>query len=225
MTGEGPLERIAVPPVLTGRVVDPATRAIHGYQAEEDLARHYRFIDVAFLALTGELPDEAASRALDIAMTFLAPVSVAEAPAHAAVLARVCAADLGATLAIAATALAEQARFIVDRHADWISWLEEQDTSFPDGGVIDEQERASCLRLAALLAEAGLTVPAVAKANSRMCALLAVLHACGLRNSEQMAAVLVVARMPSVVAEAFATPLASFESYPMHLPPFGRETR
>lgn len=221
MNDNGPLDELPFPSQLTARVVDPVSRAIHGYDPERDLARHYRFTDSAFLALTGELPGDAASGGLDLALTFLAPTSVAEAPGHAAVLARVCAADLGATLAVASTALAEQARHVVESHAPWIAWLSESGGQAPAGfDAIDERERESVATLRGRIAAVGVEVPKLSDTTSRMASILAVLHACGLRKPEHMAVLLVMARLPCVMAEAMAVPLASFQGYPMHLPPF-----
>lgn len=221
MIDKGPLDKLRVPEQLTARVVEPDTLAVRGYACEQDLARYYGFPDTAYLALTGELPGEAVSRALDAALTFLAPVTVAEAPGHAAVLARVCAADTAATISIAATTLAEQAHHLLDSLAPWIGWLAEPAGPRPDGfGPVDGRDADSSRRLAEIVADAGLDVPALREPTSRSAAIAAVLHACGLRSREQMAVMIVTARLPCVMAEALNVPLASFQSYPMHLPPY-----
>jgi citrate synthase len=86
---------------------------IHGYAVEGDLAPHYRFSDVIYLSLTGELPTDAQSRTFERALILLSPISIAEAPSHAASLARVCDATHSAVIGTGAIALAEQARFMV----------------------------------------------------------------------------------------------------------------
>ena len=90
-THRGPLDDVEWPKKLPAHVVTagPAPR-VHGYDVENDLARHYSFSDAIYLSLVGELPNDATSRAFEIALHFLAPVSAAEAPSHAAILARFC---------------------------------------------------------------------------------------------------------------------------------------
>ncbi len=114
-----PFDEHAWPAKLTARVVSPEPDPrIHGYAVRSDLARHYRFSDVVFLSLTGELPTEEQSSTFEQALILLAPISVAEAPSHAASLARVCDASHSAVLGTGAIALAEQARFMVRNGRD-----------------------------------------------------------------------------------------------------------
>lgn len=111
-----PFDEHVWPSTLTARVVSPgADPRIHGYAVESDLARHYRFSDVVFLSLTGELPTDEQSRTFERALILLSPITIAEAPSHAASLSRVCDASHSAVIGTGAIALAEQARFIV-RH-------------------------------------------------------------------------------------------------------------
>ena len=112
----GPVESREWPNTLLARAVGPGQeRRIFGYDAERDLAKHYAFSDALLLGLTGELPDEPRARAFAIALTFASPMSVAEAPMHAAVLARVCGVRTGGTLAIAMLALGEQVESLLRR--------------------------------------------------------------------------------------------------------------
>jgi hypothetical protein len=102
------------PDKLTARVVQPGDDPrIHGYAVAADLAKHYRFSDVIFLSITGELPTEDQSAKFERALILLSPISVAEAPSHAASLARVCDGSNSAVIGTGAMALAEQARFAV----------------------------------------------------------------------------------------------------------------
>ena len=89
---DGPLDSGAsFPARLTARVVTPGERPrVHGYDVEGDLALHYQPTDLLFLLLMGELPTPAVSRAFSVVLMFLAPVSVAHASTHAAVVGRLC---------------------------------------------------------------------------------------------------------------------------------------
>src|SRR5579862_485636 len=99
----GPVEQYPWPEELRGNVVTPGSRPrMHGYDVEGDLARHYRSSDVVLLALTGELPSDEQSIAFDVALTFLAPLSVAEAPAHVAALAHITGSRSSAILGVSA---------------------------------------------------------------------------------------------------------------------------
>jgi hypothetical protein len=70
----GPIEQQKWSEHLEAHVVDDrGPLRVHGYDVESDLARHYRFSDVVYLTLTGELPDDARSRAFEIALCFLLP--------------------------------------------------------------------------------------------------------------------------------------------------------
>src|SRR5262245_62268100 len=87
----GPIEDNPWPSKLTARVVSPGPRPVlHGYDVQGDLAQHYGFGEVLLLALTGTPPDAERGHDFDVALIFLAPISIAEAPVHAASLARLC---------------------------------------------------------------------------------------------------------------------------------------
>lgn len=116
-TAPTPFSQNPWPSKLTARVVSPgADPRIHGYAVQDDLARHYRFSDVIYLSLTGELPTDAQSRMFEQVLIRLSPISVGEAPSHAASLARVCDGSNSAVIGTGAMALAEQARFVVSEH-------------------------------------------------------------------------------------------------------------
>jgi len=118
------------PSQLTARVVSPGDEPrIHGYAVSSDLARHYRFSDVVYLSLAGELPDEEHSRIFERALVLLSPISIAEAPSHAASLARVCDGSASAVIGTGAIALAEQARFMVERHKGFLEALRRGEAS------------------------------------------------------------------------------------------------
>ncbi|MFT3769887.1 MAG: hypothetical protein QM820_31030 [Minicystis sp.] len=221
----GPIDGNAWPARLTARVVDPGPPArIHGYEVDADLALRYRFTDLLRLALAGELPTDAQGRAFDLALQLLAPIDVSTAPAHAGVLARTCGARSSATIAISALALAEHARHLVAGHAPLLQWLDDPRGPLPTAFVTaDTEEAAAVDRIRAAVHDTGLDVPALSERPTRPAALLSIVHACGLRRAEQIEAVLVMARMPCVLAEAFATTVVGFQDYPMRLPPFRHE--
>ena len=215
------------PDKLTARVVDSAEGAprIHGYDVESDLARSYPFSTTVVLALTGELPDDARVAAIEVALQFLAPIAIAAAPTHAAVLARVSGARTANVLAVGAVGLCEQARDLVARHHDTLTWLATGAASEPPScaRAIDPQDSESSARLRAALSANGLAVPALAHDVTREAACLAVLHACGLARPEQLETVIVLARLPCVAAEAFAFAHGRIRDYPTNLPRFEHE--
>jgi len=187
------------PEQLTARVVDPGPPLrIHGYAIDDDLARHRSVSDVTYLALTGELPDAERARVFAATMVFLAGITVAEAPAHAAVLARICDGTTSSILGTAAITLAEQARWSV--------------AEYRNGGASDDRSP----RVAALAALTGLDLPHGAAVS----AAFAALEWCGLQRDEQLEAAFVTARLPVVAAEALATPTGSFRDYPLNVPRF-----
>lgn len=224
---EGPLESAKFPDTLTARVVTPGDAPrLHGYDVEADLARHYDPTEVLFLSLTGELPEPPVAAALRVALTFLAPVSIAHASVHAAALARLCGTTTSSTLGVAAIGLAEQARVLVDEHAELFAWLAAPEGPPParyiNSGAAD---RNSTERLRAQVAESGLAVPALSMNLTRNAALLSVLFRCGLSRREQLQAAIVSARLPSAFAEAFTETVVDFAHYPINLPHYRyRET-
>jgi hypothetical protein len=221
----GPIDDGVWPSQLPAHVVDPGPPArIRGYDVEADLAKHYRYPDVLRLALAGELPSDAVSRAFDVALQLLAPSDVTAAPAHAAVLARICGARTSALIGIAAVTLAEQARHVVAEHAALLAWLNIPSGAFPAAFVAAGPADVRAVEaLRAALAEAGLEVAALVHGPTRLAALLATLHACGLTEAEHLEAVLVLAQLPCVLGEAFAAKAGAFQHYPMRVPPFRHE--
>lgn len=215
----GPIDDADWPDKLTARVVAPGPRpAIHGYDVEGDLARHYSFAETVLLSLTGELPTAEQGRAFDVALQFAAPVPVNEAPTHAAVLARVCAGTTSAIQGTAAIGLAEQARVLVSEHRSWIELLSGTITSVPpEHRAKSEVERASVARLVRAL-RGTVDVAALAHDVSRSAAVLATFYACRLTNAEQMECALVFAKLPVAMAEALATRAGSYRDYPVLLP-------
>lgn len=218
----GPLEAASFPDQLTARVVTPSREPrVHGYDVESDLARHYGVADLVLLSLTGELPVQPAPAAFEVAWLFLAPVTVADAAGHAAVLSRLCGATTASTVGVAAIGLAEQARVLLSEHDELLRWLQSDAPTLPERYQSREPEaRAGVERLRRALAGTGLGVPALQQSPTRDAALLSVLFACGLVRAEQLQAAVVLARLPCAVAEGFAETTANFAEYPANLPAF-----
>jgi hypothetical protein len=224
-TFEGPLESASFPETLTARVVTPGERPrIHGYDVEGDLARHYGPTDMLFLSLTGELPSPAAAAALRVALAFAAPVSVAHASTHAAVLARLCGSTVSSIIGVAAIALAEQARVLLDDHRALFAWLAAPTAELPiEHRARNAADSGSVHRLCLALEPTGLEVPELALGPTRDAAVLLVLTACGLRRREQLEGALVAARLPCAFAEAIAEKVVDFAHYPINLPRYRYE--
>lgn len=213
---DGPVEAQKWSPVLEAFAIDPGGTRVHGYDVETDLARHYRFTDVMLLALSGELPDDARSRAFEIALSFLLPMSIARAPAHATVLAGHCSGPPAVILATAAATLADD---IADLITVDIGALEASDEPLNERlRACSPEEHASVDRLRELL-DGVLSVPLLARGPKKELALLAVLRACGLDTPLRLSTAVTMARMPSLIAEASRRGLAEFiEKYPMDIP-------
>lgn len=222
---QGPLEEASFPEKLSARVVTPgANPRLHGYDVESDLAAHYTASALTLLALTGELPSEEALAIFEVASAFLAPVSVAHASTHAAVLARLCGATTSTTIGTAAIGLAEQARSVLDQHEDLLRWLRKPTDELPEPfRATGPEDSDSVDRLRLLLSKRGLELPSLALRPTRTAALLMALYAAGLRRRARIEAAIVLSRMPSVIAEALAERPTNFGNYPLNLPRFSYE--
>jgi hypothetical protein len=220
----GPVEDRVWPTQLRARVVDEGSTRIHGYDVVRDLAVHYGFAESVLIALTGEAPTREQGRAFTAAMTVLMTTTVAEAPAHAAVLARLCGARWPSVVSTAAVVLAEQAAALLERHRAWLAWLDAPDGVPPDvtATTADEAERARHFlgRCDPSLGVPGDRWPA---SPTLVAAALGIAHACGLRRCELVVTAIVTARLCVVAAEAMAQQTGRFEQYPMDVPPIRYE--
>jgi hypothetical protein len=222
----GPIETNTFAEKLTARVVAPGPRPrLHGYDVQGDLALHYGFVEVAWLAVTGELPQSAAVvRAFEVCLAFLAPASIAEPPSHVASLTRMCGGTDAGVLATGAVALAEQAQDLTRRHAPLHEWLGAPEGKLPEGfRACSEADRAAVARLAQALDRTGFPVVALREDLSLEAAIVCALHACGLRAAHQLETAVVLARLPAVAAEGFAARFEHLRSYPIDLPHFAYE--
>ncbi len=218
----GPIEAAMWPSELTAHVMTPGhDPRLHGYSVERDLARHGGFSETLLLALRGELPSASECHAAELALMFLAPLPVSEAPTHAAVLGRVCGARSSAILGIAAVALAERARHTLERYAPVLTWLDAPAGPYPtEFTAASAAERESVARLADLIQPAAADLAVFQHDPDRAAAVLAVLHFAGLRRREQLEPMFVIASLAPAMAEAFAREPGSFQQYPMQLPAF-----
>jgi hypothetical protein len=216
----GPAESTAWPTELTAHAVTPGDDPrLFGYSVERDSAEHGRFSETILLALRAELPTVDECRAFELALTFLAPLSIADAPVHAATLGHICGARSSALIGIAAVALAERARHVLELHAPVLAWLEEPVRPFPaEFRATSEGERASVARLELLFRSIAPGSAVFRQDPSRMAALLGVLHFAGLRRLQQLEPAFVLASLAPTLAEAFAHDAGSFHQYPMLLP-------
>lgn len=218
----GPLDgETKFPDVIKARVVTVGSEPrVRGYDVEADLARHYGAADVTLLALTGELPSDAARRAFEVAATFLAPLAVNEAATHGAVVAKLFGAKSTSVVAVAAIGLAEHARSLLDEHAPLLDALKAKQTSLDERYVAkSEQDREAVERLRGALPRE-LEVGTLSQNPTRDAALIGVLYACGLKRREQLEAAIVHARLPCVLAEAMAERATNFGNYPINVPQF-----
>lgn len=224
MTGHsGPIEDKALPSRLNAHVVTTGPSPhVHGYDVHGDLARHYRLGDMLYLSLTGDLPDDATSRAFDVALAFAAPVTAAHASTHAAIVARVCGPRMASVVAVAAIALAEQVRTMLDEHERilprlMIGSLNGSAAAFAPRDA-DERAAVECLRVA--LGRFCERVPAIGYDIRLDTAIIATLLGCGLRTREQIEVAISTARLPLACAEALEWKPGDLRGYPMDLPRF-----
>lgn len=218
---DGPIERFAWPKKLTARRVSlDASPRLSGYDVRRDLAVHYGPSALLYVSLTGELfTSDARARAFDIALTWLAPVTIAEGPSHAAALARLVRSSNAAVLGTGAIALSEQVRDLLDRHEPVLRWLADPTASFPSAFVDD----GAAEDVASLVSQIEVDLPIAAHRPTLDACLLGLLYELGLTERDHIEAAIVWARLPCVWAEALAVKPADFAGYPMDLPHFDYE--
>ncbi len=224
---KGPIEDGNWPTKLQARVVEPGPHPrVQGFDVHGDLGVHYRFTDIVLLALTSDL-DEKAGAALDTAMAFACPIDVADAPSHAAVVARLCGSRTSGIVAVAATTVAEQSRALIDEHEMLlprlaIGSLNGMAAKF---AARSETERESVASLRRALGAFVSRVPSLGYDLRLDTAIIAVLFACGLRTRDKLELAFTLARLPIACAEAFAAPVGAFGGYPMNTPTFDYEVK
>ncbi len=216
----GPFDEHNWPEKLTARVVTPGARPhLRGYDIEGDLALHYPWTATLLLSLVGELPADSTAQLFDVSLHFAGAISVAEAPTHATVLARICDASTASMSALAMIGLGEQARFLLGEYRTWVDWLRDPVAEIPVvARAHTGEERAAVDRLRKAIAPTGIAVTTLERGVNRTAGVLACLFQCGLTLDHQLEVAIALARFPLVMAEALATPARSFKDYPMSLP-------
>lgn len=211
---DGIFEIHSFPDKLEAHVVSPGPNpTIHGYSVEDDIVKHYDFIELMLLSLTGEIPTTSQTTAFDIALQFIAPISAREAPVHSAILANVCGARSSAIISISAITLAERARHIVSQYMS-------------NGFETTDEDRESVKRLKEVLSDSGITIPELYSEPDTCCdpdrwsALFAVLKFAGITDPNKLEMVIVIASMAVTFAEAKSHKPVSLREYPANLPPF-----
>jgi hypothetical protein len=217
----GPVEAFAFPKRLRAHVVEPGPRPrVHGYDVHGDLTAHYSFAELVLLAESGELPDEEKGRCFETALCFAFPSGVNEAPGHSALLARLCGATDASVHAVAGVGLAEQAAFSVRTHEPWLAWLDSPTDPMPSGVQARTEDELRAVERLAVLCGGPMPWPSTV-CPTLEAAILAILYArCGLTSRSSLVTVLMIARLGTVAAEAFAVRPGSFRDYPMDLPRF-----
>lgn len=229
-TYDGILDRIAFPDTLTAHVVEPtADPRIHGFAVAADLARHKSFLDVGWLALTGELSSEAERTAFSTALTLLAPLHVGDGPVHAAVLSRIAGAPDHAVPGVAAVALGQLARVELQMLASLFGWLADPIASnlsticidavelHPTAAQVEAHEALAAASAGWFGAERALPASPVL---TRVAAAHALLFHLGIRDSFRLHALMIWARLPVALAEAACVGFGDVKSYPADLPAY-----
>lgn len=216
----GPIEDLPWATTLEARVFTLGHRPrAHGLDVFGDLAQHYRASDLVLTSLRGEPPSAAESELFDAVLAFLAPFTASEAPTHVALLTRACGAPASAVAAVGAALLAEHTAELLERHATLLGWLDAGDSPLPaEHRCRDDEEREAVGLFARRVARSGLALPILAHDPTLLAALLAACHRCEIRDSERLAAVLMTARLPGLLAEAFAAAHGERRSYPIDVP-------
>lgn len=226
-TYEGVIDRVTFPEQLSANVVEPSRDPrLHGYAVQSDLGHNAGFVDVGWLALTGELPRGGEGEALSRALIWLAPLHVGESPTHAAVLARVAGAPDEALPAIAAVALGQAVAAECRELAPLFAWLDGPPGAPPPTIAVEPDptlEQAEALvTLAADSArwfgEARALPPR--PTLRRVAAGYALLHRLGIRDPFRRLAFATWARLPTVLAEAACVAPGSVMRYPTKLPDY-----
>ena len=194
---------------------------LHGYSVASDLSRHYSFSELILLSLTGKPPDRRTGRAFQILSHFVAPVSVREAPVHAARLGQVVGTGPGSLTSLTAVGLAEQARAHVDECADLIDWLGDPSGVPPD--CVEPRDAEDAQRATVLLEaldDIGFDTAVGDLRAGFWPSAVAVAWQCGLKSREQLIAALVSIRLPVAFAEATSVEGGDLRAYPMNLESF-----
>jgi hypothetical protein len=204
---------------LIARAIDagPADDRLHGYAVLGDVANHYQFSDLVYLALVGELPDPRSSALFALALFSFATPGVAEAPVHVAVLARMSGATMASALAAGSITAADQALDIVSRHASLLSSLQSCTGDLPSDyqGHHEPKVVALCERARAI--DPGLPIRRDMTLDATRITLL---YLSGVRTADRMIGAIVSSRISAIAAEVLATGPEHLGQYPVKVPEY-----
>lgn len=216
----GALDDTPWPEQLAARVIDvgDSDDRLHGFAVLGDLAKHYHFSDMIYLALVGETPDARASALFALALAAFATPSVREAPAHVAVLAKLSGGPLASALGAGLVVAADEAQAIATAHEPLLAWCEAPSDPVPDAMRGDDAAWVATLNDA--VARIDPSLASIRPEMSRDAARVALLHAAGLRRVDQIQAAIVAARVGGIAAEAMATGPEHLGQYPVKVPAY-----
>lgn len=220
---KGIFDSIAVPDTLTAQVVTPGEDPrIHGYRVNPELVRQASFVDVGWLALTGELPTSGERAALEAALILLSPLHVGEGPTHAGILARVAGAVEEVLPPILAAALGQHTAEEVAVFTPLFAWLDGSG-SVPAAALIsspsDEDQAAYAALSECTRTWLGSPLPTEG-VLTRVATAYALLHRLGVADPLRLQAFSLWARLPVLFAEAACTRSGAVMTYPARLPDY-----
>lgn len=192
---------------------------VFGYSVEEDLITCPPAV-LQYICLTGLPPDPVQLSAFSVALALATAISIGEAPVHAAVLARLCAADTSSIQTTAAAGLAEQSRFEVATASDLLSWLRaNDDRDFPLSIRSDrDEDKRTRDRVIAALIESARALRCLRPTMTRRHLVISLLFQSGLVDETQLQRALVFGRLLPSVAEALTAEPGAFKQYPTDIP-------
>ncbi len=218
---DGPIEDNPWPRRLRSRVTSPDAARLHGFDVVGDLARHYSFAEIGFVAIRGEAPTPAEGRLFELALSLLCVTPIAEAPAHVASLSRTCGTTPTSAMATGFVVLAEQTRWQLEQWSPILAWLRGPTTAPPPASAL---ERSADLQQSIIdLLPDGSGTQLRAHKLCREAAGLALLHEIGLADDSRLAACLMFARTPGLFAEVVAAKPGALREYPIATPDFAYE--
>ncbi len=221
-TFEGLLDGVVFPTQLSAHVVEPADDPrIHGYAVQRELGHSVGFADVIWLSLCGELPNDVEREAFSRALTWLAPLHVADGSVHAGVLAKVAGAPEEVLPSIAALALAQRTMAELQALEPVFAWLAQRSAPLPEvaqGATSAEGWLQLCDDAKRWFGERSPFNPwLVWKRDAAAWALLRLL---GFEDRARLISFGVLARLPVALAEAACTASGSVMKYPTQTPAF-----
>jgi hypothetical protein len=219
----GLLDHVPCASALVGHVVspDPEPR-LHGYEVRGDLAKNVSFLDLGWLALTGQLPTDAERAAVGRALAWLSPMHVGEGPAHAAVLTRVAGAPDAVLPGVVGVALGQHTAAEISTANQLFAWLEGREEA-PAAWVVHEPNAADLAAHDDLVRASidWFDVPLPARpVLTRVAGAYALFHRLGIVDPVRLHALSAWARLPVLLAEAACTRPGSIASYPTRLPDY-----